>query len=82
MKVYNINQNLLNALKSFRLLSLLDDDIPLSDEILHGEVHLLVVLGLNLQLLYINLLKQVIDVNLLNRAGDLSLEIGILLLKL
>ena len=62
--------------------SLFDNNIPLSDEVLHGEVHLLVVFGLELQLLNIDLLKQVIDVNPLNSAGDLPLELRVFLFEL
>ena len=62
--------------------SLFDNNIPLSDEVLHGEVHLLVVFGLELQLLNIDLLKQVIDVNPLNGAGDLPLELRVFLFEL
>lgn len=63
-------------------MGLIDDNVPLGDEVFHVEVHLLVVLGLKLQLLYIDLLKQVIDVNLLDSTGDLSLQFGILLFQL
>jgi len=58
-----------------------DDEVPLGDKVLHGEVHGLVVLGQELHLLDVDLLKQVVNVDSLDGHGDLALQLGVLLFQ-